>query len=732
MKPDKSLHIFATSILFLFFLFINTDAKAQLYNRSYTLPGFAIKSNCSRMLADGNLLIAGTKSPSTQDQSLFVLKINTATGDTIWSAAFTNNLHFITGIAADELTDGHIIVAANIIDSAGAPVQRNTLLISLEATGTLAWSKKYTFPGNASFRSPQVRRLPGNKFLVCNTNEDSTGISLVKMNNLGDTLFSKAIRIDSSITPGDYLVTDILPLADGYYFSGLLDYSGENANFLLFKTDTTGHVLWLKSDYGYPATGPLSGLYTVTTNLLQTPDSNIVVGMNAAITAILKTDQNGNALWFKMINDTDSYNTYPQYGNIALANDGGLLITGETDVNNIAGTYNHVGKQMIMKLDAAANLVWSKKYKFEKNNNDCNFISQLPSGAIICSGTIYDTIIASSVGRSRMYAMRLDSNGVSSGSACSLDEIYTPFEFVRPLTLYNRTYHQFGGNDFNAVSLSSAHAPIIVNEVPILLSASISSTQNAYCQGELITVIANYSNGGTAPTFTFKVNGTVVQTGSASLYQSSSLTYPDTIVCIVTSNAPCVVPDTIASNVILPLIWPTYTPSVTISATPTGLLLPGTAVTFIATITNAGPSPYILWQKNGVTVFASSDTFTTASLSNGDIIQCKVVSSSSFCATNPTGYSNMMFIAMADGVPAMPVKGRFSIYPNPASKQIIITNPFGTDATVFIKDILGRNISEGKISQSMQHLDVSSLQPGLYIAEIFSEEGKETMQLVIE
>jgi hypothetical protein len=233
----------------------------------------------------------------------------------------------------------------------------------------------------------------------------------------------------------------MLQLSDGYLFSGIVEYSTDQANLMLFKTDTMGNVSWFKSNYYSPSPGADSGLGVGITQMIATDDGNILCSCKCRASSVFENNSRRQKLWMRTINDTLSYSSYPGYMTFCKSNDGGYLIAGQTDFPLIPGAAVHgTGHPVHHKTDSSINIQWSKKYTFEKNFNMCSFITQLPGGDIVCAGTIYDTIVISAHNYSRFYMMRIDSNGVSSGAPCGLDTLYNSFMSNTPITLYNKIY----------------------------------------------------------------------------------------------------------------------------------------------------------------------------------------------------------------------------------------------------------------------------------------------------
>jgi hypothetical protein len=73
--------------------------------------------------------------------------------------------------------------------------------------------------------------------------------------------------------------------------------------------------------------------------------------------------------------------------------------------------------------------------------------------------------------------------------------------------------------------------------------------------------------------------------------------------------------------------------------------MPGNAVTFNATPVNGGASPVYQWTKNGVSVGFNNSSYTDASLSDGDIVNCTVTSDAA-CVISSSAVSNSIRIAV--------------------------------------------------------------------------------------
>lgn len=85
---------------------------------------------------------------------------------------------------------------------------------------------------------------------------------------------------------------------------------------------------------------------------------------------------------------------------------------------------------------------------------------------------------------------------------------------------------------------------------------------------------------------------------------------------------------------------PGATISITSGSNPSA---PGAPITFTASTINCGPSPGYQWKVNGVNAGTNSSSFTTSSLTDGQVVSC-VVTSSLACASPTTGNSNAITV----------------------------------------------------------------------------------------
>jgi gliding motility-associated-like protein len=90
-------------------------------------------------------------------------------------------------------------------------------------------------------------------------------------------------------------------------------------------------------------------------------------------------------------------------------------------------------------------------------------------------------------------------------------------------------------------------------------------------------------------------------------------------------------------------------PAVSIAASANQAICAGTPVSFTATPTNGGASPSYQWLRGAVPVGANSPTFSSSSLTDGDVISCMMTSSAG-CIAPSTAISNAVTVSVASSV----------------------------------------------------------------------------------
>ncbi|MDP1622165.1 MAG: FISUMP domain-containing protein [Bacteroidales bacterium] len=176
---------------------------------------------------------------------------------------------------------------------------------------------------------------------------------------------------------------------------------------------------------------------------------------------------------------------------------------------------------------------------------------------------------------------------------------------------------------------------------------SITPSENPVCEGNQVTFTATPTNGGSAPFYSWMINGALSGLNASTMTYSPQNT--DVVTCILNSNALCKTGNPATSNTIPVVVFP-YAPvsiSITASANP---LCNGSLVTLTAIPVNGGTTPQFQWKINGIDAGTNSPVYSYLP-ANGDQVIC-ILNSDLSCATANPATSNT--ITLTVGPPLVP------------------------------------------------------------------------------
>ena len=188
-----------------------------------------------------------------------------------------------------------------------------------------------------------------------------------------------------------------------------------------------------------------------------------------------------------------------------------------------------------------------------------------------------------------------------------------------------------GGAMFSDFWQFNIPAPVVTITCPANRIVTAASGQ---CNTIVNNIAPAVSNGSS---FTYSLTGATTGSGSG---DASGLTFNSgvtTVTYTLTSpaNVNCSFTVTVNTNV---------TPSIGIEASAT-TICPGTLTTFTATAVNGGSTPFYQWKLNGANVGTNINSYSNASLTNGDAITC-ILASSLPCASPTTTVSNTIHMTV--------------------------------------------------------------------------------------
>ncbi len=259
-------------------------------------------------------------------------------------------------------------------------------------------------------------------------------------------------------------------------------------------------------------------------------------------------------------------------------------------------------------------------------------ISANPS-TTICSGTnVTFTATPTNGGTTPIYQWQLNGTNVGTNSSTYSSSTLANGNQVSCIMTSNATCAT--GNPANSNVLTMTVDAYVTATVGISVSPA-----TTVCSGTTVTFTANPTNGGSSPTYQWKMNGTNVGTNS-STYSTNSFANNSLFRCEMNSSAACVTNATATSNTIRITLTPLVTAGISISSVPANICA-GTNMTFNATPVNPGASPSYQWQLNGTSVGTNSSSYANNSLAAGDQVSC-ILTSNANCVTGNPATSNIL------------------------------------------------------------------------------------------
>jgi hypothetical protein len=242
--------------------------------------------------------------------------------------------------------------------------------------------------------------------------------------------------------------------------------------------------------------------------------------------------------------------------------------------------------------------------------------------------------------------------------------------------------------------------------------------------------------GGSAPTWTWMVDGADMGAGPSFLYTPSD---GEVISVRMASNYRCRTKNTDTSEGVVMRVEEMLVPHVAIYPAPGLVVEAGKPVTLLAVVTDGGPSPSYQWKVNGHPVPGATTDSYTSIFNDYDSITCMVVSSG---VCNNIGTFEWVFVsvyALGNGsVTALPTDIR--LVPNPNRGTFTIRGTMGNgkeEINAEVTNMLGQVVYRGAIKPSQGKLDAqvqldNTLANGMYILTLRSETEQKVFHFVME
>ncbi len=276
----------------------------------------------------------------------------------------------------------------------------------------------------------------------------------------------------------------------------------------------------------------------------------------------------------------------------------------------------------------------------------------------------------------------------------------------------SNSYYKVVGASFGCLS----DTVTVEITVDTLLYSSLTlspSADTTVCQNTVASFFADAANGGSSPSYQWKVDGT--NTGAnAPTFSAYAFANSFTVSCLFTSSAGCAVPHTIQSNII----------HVTVSAQPHPV------ITSVDSLLSSDAATSYQWYYNGNPIAgANSQTYVADSSGTYRV--------EAFNADGCSGMSNSITVVLATNtVENISAQNSFTIYPNPNKGEFVLKffeNEKG-ECQLKVYDIGGRLVFENSFSVMKQQIPISlnTLEKGVYFISVEMNNRKEVHKLLIE
>jgi hypothetical protein len=267
-------------------------------------------------------------------------------------------------------------------------------------------------------------------------------------------------------------------------------------------------------------------------------------------------------------------------------------------------------------------------------------------------------------------------------------------------------------------------------------AVSISAAPNdTVCAGNMVTFSPLPVFGGGSPAYTWTRNGTVVSSG---LYYSYAPPLgQDTIMVSMISNYTCLATSAAISTPFIVTATPSLVNTLSITASAT-TITPGQTVTFIS---SAGYTGTYQWYINGTAVSgATSTSFVTNSLTNGQVVTCRVISGNACVSPNPILSNAITIQVKATGLTDLTNAGNYAVIPNPNKGTFVITGTpaaANEEVNITIVNMLGQTVYNQKAHAANgmieEHVTLeSSMANGMYLVKVTSGNDNAVFRITVD
>ncbi|MFT7611555.1 MAG: gliding motility-associated-like protein [Parvicellaceae bacterium] len=573
---------------------------------NFDLPGGVVEA------ASGNYVFAGTNAsfiPLYGD--LTEIDIN---GNVVWSKSY------IASIATSFNDIKRVSAGGYTVAGGSSP---GLMLMNVDATGNFNWGNRYETNNGADDYASRFKQTSDGGYICAGQVSgydvdgggpavplDSNNIFIVKTNAAGTMSWHNIIVVTTAFD-NDHFVNDVVEVSDGYIFVGETseDQPTDNTDILLFKTDLSGNLVWIKKiDLGGTGEG-------LTSAKLMASGDVLVGGYFSSKALMMVVNSAGTVTWANGYDDPALLTTEVLVNTDAFVTSDGKYASLGTYIDPLGGP--QIGTYLIKVEPATGGIIFQKFYTG-------GLSSLLPEGFQVSTDNGYMMVMmAQQMTGFNYHAIKTDQNGDLLDPACFAGTInvsnsgYTPsWTTVTPTTYTGAT--------------ESAFIPVVSNVTPTevvdcitcsLLDPTASAAPTTICEGSSSLISASGSGGGvTYEIYTVPSGGTSIGNAPFSVSPTSTTTY-----YIEATDGSC------TSNRIPVIVTVNPQPSISVlPAAPT--ICTGDNVSLTAS--SGGPSPSYVWSPAGG---LSGTTGATVTASPGATqIYTVTVTDANTCTNNTT------------------------------------------------------------------------------------------------
>ena len=247
-----------------------------------------------------------------------------------------------------------------------------------------------------------------------------------------------------------------------------------------------------------------------------------------------------------------------------------------------------------------------------------------------------------------------------------------------------------------------------VISAPPAPSISISASVTTICAGQSVDFTATPNSSNTGDVIQWFINGNPVTGGTGLLFSSNTLNNNDQITAVFTPSSSCLAGQNATSNLIIITVNPSVTPTISISTTNTQICV-GDNVTFNTIVNGGGSAPLFQWFiNNNAVAGATSNTFSSSTLSNLDAITVQLTSNLA-CAVPNTATSNSLTIFVSPyGTPSISITADRNVICVGQEVNLFATLDFGGAAPQFNWQVGGNNFTTSDPSFTISGMSASA------------------------